>query len=273
MNLGIEKIELEFENCESLTIPAWWIADFCLSDLETQISRFACNCIQKFTFVNSVLIEIGKGFDGPFEGWGGSEISKLERISKYNDITHVTVFYERKYVDEPENFETFAVNYKEAHEGALGSPNLYQKCSYDHLGNILITIGDDPELLLNHDEYVNRKDTDFAYEMYDIGIPFEPAHKLKKADGTFDYPEDEQVVYLENDNDYPDHKGNYGYRKDGEWKIIPSKYSEDKDKEIKPDEIYSWAIHRTCSKKYQEEDDIKIEGLALMETGNKETKE
>lgn len=254
MELGIEKIVLVLENCEVIEIPGYWIADFFLDEIKEYVARIASNCIAKEKVANKVVISVGAGFNKVIDKIGDEERTIFDRIKIFNDITQIEVYYERKYIDDEYEVDRFLVDYDEEHEDCLGSPNVNQKTSIDDYGNLLITIGQDFEE--RHQAFLteSKEEKDFRLNMCDVGIFFEPAHKVVKADGTFDYPEDDYLVYVSNGEDYPTHKSDYAYRKNGEWIIKESDYHTEEER-IKPDEVYSWARVQTCDDKYQKKED------------------
>lgn len=199
IELGIEKVELVFENCETLVVPAWYIGEFCLKDIRTEIARQAMNHIGKMQTAYGVLIEISKLFDGTFRGFGEPDdvLTNFKRIEKWGDITSIAVYYERCFADEPEQFDSFFVDYNEpeSEAGMLGARNEDQHVVYDKCGNLILYIGKDKDLKELADSLAERdpEEIEFTHEMYDIGAPFEPAHKFSEA-----FPKNDDKVWVAN---------------------------------------------------------------------------
>lgn len=137
---NIKNVEFIFENCECFTVDAKYFGIFEMSDLQTKIRRIAMNSISKYTSVNYVAIEIYSEADDRYDFYGEEMKSKLDRIQQYRDITGICLTYDNGLK------ETYYVNYKDEIEGALGTPNVYQKTYLSKLGNLYLVISEDKDI-------------------------------------------------------------------------------------------------------------------------------
>ena len=175
---GISKIELGLENCEVITIDGKYIGAFDVSNIQTHIRRMGCNYIGKYNSCESFAIEIhrsGNTVNKPFgiEDVGHNE-SIFDRLLKYRDITSVTVYYDKKN-DKYEDIDTgekadFYVPYEDEVEGALGSPNVNQKCYINSFGDLYILISKNETLedYFDMDEIEDEDMLSFHFSMLDI---------------------------------------------------------------------------------------------------------
>ena len=204
MNLGIEKIKLTFENCETADIPGWMIGEFLVSDIATEISRLGINYIGKMQIANSIVIEISRLINTPFKGFGQykEDYMLFDRIRDWNDITSIDIYYEREREDMPENFETYLVDYSERDDeiGMLGASNMNQNTYLDVCGNLILGIGKTDRVKELVDFLVARSDSEisFAHDVCSVGEPFYLAVRF-----SYRLPEDGMVIYVEN-KDEPD---------------------------------------------------------------------
>lgn len=109
----IVKVKLIFENCESATIESKYIASILIDGIEYTIRKSGYNSINKFAackfFSISFMPEANIYAD---LNLFAEEISFFDRVSIYNDITGIVLFYEngkreeiyapwRDYLEEP----------------------------------------------------------------------------------------------------------------------------------------------------------------------------
>lgn len=135
MSKHVRYIELVFENCEWVRFKSG-VGIFYLSGFETSIERLAMNSIRKHTLAKEVAIQIFKDADFERDKIFNDDISIFERITKWNDITHIDIVYE----DDSE--ESYYVDYvePEGQEDELGAPNINQKSIISTGGNLYIVI-------------------------------------------------------------------------------------------------------------------------------------
>lgn len=137
----ITKITIEFENCESITLPSDVLLQCYLGKINTEISRIAINGICKITFADEIALGISfpeaeeRGLKNPIF----KENDKIfDRLTRHKDITHITVYYNNN------TEETYSIDYNEE-SPVLGAPNINQK-NYVFLGNLYIIIAANKDL-------------------------------------------------------------------------------------------------------------------------------
>ena len=135
----VKYVEIILENCESIRLGKHCIGRFCITGIKSDISRIASNCISKCIYADEVTMEILKiAKDEEYYPFGQKEFkdtNKIDRLSRYNDITGINITY----TDKTE--ETIYVDYEEGeHEGELGAPNVNQKTYLSNLVNLYIVI-------------------------------------------------------------------------------------------------------------------------------------
>lgn len=134
----IEKIDITFENCESITLPQKVLGECYLGDIKTEIYRVASNVISKVTYANEVALEI---FFPEAEELGNKSPlfdkndTIFDRLMRHNDITHITLTYDDNSIEE------YCVNYI-AENCNLGAQNLNQSTIVSQCGNIYIVISE-----------------------------------------------------------------------------------------------------------------------------------
>lgn len=123
MSTTVDKIRLEFENCEfvEFTYPDIYYLD--IGDIKESFSNFL-NCIYKERVLNGFTLCIRKT-SKPNIGLF-SETTYQKRL-KYHDVTHLTITYTDGAC------ETFGVEWKEGDE----TKHSGQVCNVSNLGNIM----------------------------------------------------------------------------------------------------------------------------------------
>lgn len=135
----IEKIELVLENCEVITIDGKYIGAFYINNIKTNISRVACNSVQKYSTSDDILIEILK--DGDIEhlpfGIEDYKTTVFNRLTKVNDITHVEVYWK-----DDNKHDDIWVTYNEERS----FENIYQQSYLSKADNLYISISKDNDI-------------------------------------------------------------------------------------------------------------------------------
>ena len=171
--MKLKNIVLVLENCDTINIPGKYVGDIELTELKTEISRWACNSIDKLDFCEYFFIEIYKdaniidyAFDQIEEDF---QYNKFDRLHQYNDITSI----ELTLVDEnnKETIYQYYVSYEEKEPGKLGSPNIYQSSYISNLGNLYILIAKNKKIdeVIDYNVINDEKNMDFHFTMFDIG--------------------------------------------------------------------------------------------------------
>ena len=143
--MELDYLELEFENCESVTIPGHYIGIFDVDDIRTSYRRVACNSINRIDTANKVTIEIHRDADHNskfFPDFHDEErMSLFKRIQSWNDITHIAFRFKE---DETEHNEPirFTVFWNDTNNEC----NFAQKSYLSDLGHMYIVIGDNISL-------------------------------------------------------------------------------------------------------------------------------
>ena len=131
---NVISVELVFENCEEVKLPCKAFGDFYVAGIEQHISRIASNAICRITRAKDIAIELYPEceqfadksclFDG---------ISVFDRITKYNDITHINIVYE-------DGEEYISVDYDDNSNEATEAENINQKTYMSSCGVLYIVI-------------------------------------------------------------------------------------------------------------------------------------
>lgn len=97
----IRNIQLQYENCEVLTIPAEYFLVFSCGEIKSSIDRIATNVISKVNFVDKLVFIVDNKFIGnkttkdesfTFESLSGTKA--YDYLKNRKDITHINVVYE-----------------------------------------------------------------------------------------------------------------------------------------------------------------------------------
>lgn len=207
--LGIEKILIWFENCDTMEIPGWFITDFYIQKIETQIARRAINDIDKNVCAKEVLFTVASEYETSVEHATDDDAtdsesrdtwdscSPLQKIERFRNLVGIEVFYERDYVTDPVESESFCVDWKSG--GKWDLDNVRQHCYRNALGDLIVYVGKPSKLKRLAKKRAREKAERIKriHEMYDIGVPFEPAHKFDEEHP--EYPEIGRRVWLYDD--------------------------------------------------------------------------
>lgn len=171
---GIDYIELEFENCESVRIPRKYIGEFVIDNIKKSFRRTAVNHIGECTIAKNIAFSINRDYDikpcpsymlGQKIDESEADYSVFERIN-IGDITHITITYLWG--------ETicYSVDYNEGDaEGQLDAINLNQR-SVQKYGDLYISISSndkEPIYLPNTEEERN-----YLWNIYSISVNDSP---------------------------------------------------------------------------------------------------
>ena len=136
----IKRIDIVFENCEVAEIPIEYVEFFTMHNITESITYNIHNN-SSFTAEHFRII-LKKEADVPTNICGIVEKAKaFERIQSWNDIAAVTL----NYTDNTSRH--IYVEYKEEHEGELGSPNILQCSRLNENGELDIIVTTDNEWL------------------------------------------------------------------------------------------------------------------------------
>lgn len=157
---NVTKVRIEFENCEDVTIPIQCFGDFYLGDIETRVRRVACNSICQYPIAHEVYFELfaeANTMSSEYpEGFWDTNV--LERIQVFDDITHLTLYF-----DDNSPAETYAVDYDDE-SPALGARNLNQKTYLSDLGNLYVVIQKGKDIKDHFTDFVINDEESIAFK-------------------------------------------------------------------------------------------------------------
>lgn len=112
MSYEVKFIEITFSNTEQIKIPIELIGDLMFSDLENMFSRVAINSFRESDIYNFVYFNINRKFaeetklTSLFGEAINDDMTTLERINNYRDITHIKVLYSDDLSKDPKEITT-----------------------------------------------------------------------------------------------------------------------------------------------------------------------
>lgn len=155
----VRSIEFVFENCEYLELKSHLLGSVNILGIRESIRRIDSNSVQRYKSADEIVLEILPGAANeeycPF-GFEDKKTNKMERLSDYNDITHIIVKYKDGTMDD------ISVDYDEGeNEGELGAPNVNQKVYMSPGKHLYIVITKGKEI----SDYFSKEDIDFSDEI------------------------------------------------------------------------------------------------------------
>ena len=179
----LKSVEFVFENTEFFEIDEKYFGTFHISKLERCINRIACNAISEATRTDEVVLEIYVEGDDTYFPFGDKEMktTKFDRLSKYNDITLITLKYEDGSTDEL--YPIYDDGDDDDNANLVGAPNKNQHSKFSELGNLYITIGNnlDIDKVFKNDEINDDELIRYHKVMQDVIEPDEfTKAKIKK---------------------------------------------------------------------------------------------
>lgn len=160
---NIKAIELQLENCETITVARENIGDFFMGKFKRQIAKFGSNYIGDATFVDEISMELhanANTLDAFTMTCSSNTTLPFDRLAKYGDITHVVIIRDNGH-QEPLIRETFTTNYGEDNEDeyTINMENEHQKCKQNQFGDLYIVIGKGLDIdKIYPDSDINNKD-------------------------------------------------------------------------------------------------------------------
>ena len=160
--MRLKEIELQFENCEYVTINGKYVGEFLVDDIKKSFSRLGCNSIDEIDECAKFMIEFSDDANKIANAVGSSDWyshydNVFGRIEQYADITGfrcVLVDY-----DGVEHEYSYIPIWEDADHN--GEENLYQKSYISKNGFMYIVIGKDINIKdLPMYEYID--DTEYA---------------------------------------------------------------------------------------------------------------
>jgi hypothetical protein len=171
---NIAKVDIVLENCEYITLDAKYFGELLIDEIHEKVKRIACNAISKMVTADVIAIEIFKEANDikycPFGQNGSSKI--FDRLTKYNDITSFTIYYEKPVDDDKKKKKDKEVEYD--HEdiyvnwyGDSDNENESQISYISSQGNLYIIISKDKNIedYFDYESIEDPEDMDFHRSM------------------------------------------------------------------------------------------------------------
>lgn len=150
----VVEIKIGLENCEAIELPVALVGELAIDNIKSYTRRIANNCITRFDAAEKIAIEIFSEADKKYETYGGqSEHTVFKRLTKYRDITDITLIY-----DDGTN-NVIQARWKDTDE--YECENKYQKNYISSAGNLYILIGKKIKL----EDYFDRDEIEDAQTM------------------------------------------------------------------------------------------------------------
>ena len=167
MTNGLNKISLVLENCEVIDIDGKYIGELDVGNIQTSISRIACNSISKMKTCDNLVLSIHRDaniINKPF-GFDSNQ-TVFDRL-KDCDITAIDIHYDDVNDHSDENIY---VPYNEEREGQLGSPNTYMTVKKNKFGDLFLVISEDKTVddIFQDENINNAEEINFVWSMYDL---------------------------------------------------------------------------------------------------------
>lgn len=142
--MRLKEIELQFENCEYVTINGKYVGDFLVDDIKKSFARLGCNSINEIDECEKFIVELSDDANKisnivSSSDWSSFRDDVFGRIKEYADITgfrFVLVDY-----DGVEHEYSYLTVWEDADRD--GEENLYQKSYISKNGFMYIVIGKD----------------------------------------------------------------------------------------------------------------------------------
>lgn len=167
--MRLKDITFNLENCEMITIDGKYIGDFEVSDLETSISRIACNAISQIDCANTIAIEIHKNADKEYNPFGQKDYSTtiFKRLMA-DDIASIEFTLESQYSD---TVESTSYIYRVDWTDCNMDSNEAQKHYLSKDGNLYIVIKDGAQIedYFDKDSIDDPEEMSFHFKMYHVG--------------------------------------------------------------------------------------------------------
>lgn len=171
--MRLENITFILENCDLITIDGKYVGDFIVDDIQTSISRVACNAIMRMDVANLFMIEIHKDANVEHNELGCLDfnIMKFDRLLG-NDITAIEFDLVDTYAPEGkepkrEHYDYY-VHWSDESEYVNGDSHSF----ISKLGHLYIFIGSKEKyerLGFREDEVNDEQAINFKFEMYAVG--------------------------------------------------------------------------------------------------------
>lgn len=172
----IKQIDFVLENCEVISIPGYYIGFIDISDIKTNISRVACNCVMEMKVCNDFAVEIHRDANKPYYPFDihdeRQNYTVFDRFTSWKDITQIEITltdnecYEENF-DEHLEKHTIYLNWSGNNE----YENAGQQCYINKSGDLYITVNENkkPMYEVFGEEIDDLEHVDFHFEFLDVG--------------------------------------------------------------------------------------------------------
>ena len=100
MVMRLKTVTFVLENCEMITMDGKYIGDFLVDDIHSNITRIACNAIEKTDIADTVAIEIHKNADANRDTFDeDSGTTTFKRLMRWDDVTQIEFELEEQYAE------------------------------------------------------------------------------------------------------------------------------------------------------------------------------
>ncbi len=167
--MRIKSVDFILENCEVITIDGKYIGDFLIDDVQTRISRIACNSISKMDIANTIAIEIHRDANKERHQFGctGYKQKTFDRLVEWNDITSIEFELEEGNVEEGKIPRVEHYHYFVNWVGDNDEENDAQSTYISDNEDLYLVIAENKQI----EDYFNDKlidDDEYAYMHWDL---------------------------------------------------------------------------------------------------------
>ena len=179
----IRRLEIGLENCEHIIVDGKYIGHFYAGDIKKEIARMACNDISMHEICNSFCVEIHKDANKKYAPFGikNDEMLAFDRLTKWDDITDITIHLYDQYDEDASNDESKdAVYHYLIHWGGDDEyTNILQTSKIAKTGWLYIAIGEDTKMeeVFPDEEVDDEEYSDHRAAMMDIGDKYWQEHE------------------------------------------------------------------------------------------------
>lgn len=170
--MKLKYITFVLENCDVITIDGKYIGTFLVDDIQTSISRVACNSIMKMDIANTIVIEIHKDANKkrcPFgSNFNDNGHMTFDRFKECNDITSIEFKLEETYVEKEKEPYIEEYNYFVDWVGDNDYINEAQTTYISNDKNLYIVIAKDKNIedFFDLEEINDSESMDFKWSMF-----------------------------------------------------------------------------------------------------------
>lgn len=173
--MNIKKLELCFENCDSIIIDGQNIGNIQILDIEEKIFRSACNYISHIKTCKYFYVEFNHSANVIDYELGipdkDNQYKIFDRIIKYKDIVSIIVTLIDKKTNNESQIDLY-VDYQEKEEfkNIIGSSNINQSVYISKLGDLYLLITKDKDIfnVIDKDKVDNKTYMNLYWNLFNI---------------------------------------------------------------------------------------------------------